>query len=67
MTHFNKDLQNPLPFLATYILLCESFFMNNLVGVGIITVENRNFLWDHAKQVYWHLVLPKNILLDYNN
>ena len=33
----------------------------------LTTVENRNFLWDHAEHVYWHLALPKNIMLDYDN
>ena len=30
-------------------------------------VENRNFLWDHAEHVYWHLALPENIMLDYDS
>ena len=48
-------------------LLRESFFMDNLVDVGIATVENRNFLWDHTEHIYCHLALPKNIMLDYDN
>ena len=46
-------------------LLRESFFMDNLVDVGIATVENRNFLCHSAEHVY--LSLPKNITLDIDN
>ena len=44
--------------------------MDNLVDVGIATVEIRNFLWDHAEHVYWRLALPKNYhagLMNYDN
>ena len=37
------------------------------MDVGIATVENKNFLWDHAVCVYCHLALPKKNTLDYDN
>ena len=39
--------------------------MENLVDVGIGSVENRIYLWDHAEHVYWHHALPNIIMLGY--
>ena len=32
-----------------------------------LSLSVRNFQWDHAEHVYWHLAFPNNITLDYDN